>query len=233
MFFFQQNLKSIRRFLREWLFGRGLFPFIVLTLIVFLILKGFFVIERNLRPAILSLAELKANAVAVDAVNMALMDKMAQGIAYHDLIAVRQDDRGKIVMAQINTFAVNRLIADTTLTIQEALKVIEEKPFNLPLGEVLDNYLFAAYGPKIPVRLKPAGRVNTRLQDSLEEAGINQVRHKIYLEVLTEVRVVIPFTSTRVEVQTTVPLTDALYPGSVPDTVINLQTGMFDPAPGE
>lgn len=228
---FQHYLKHIRRFLKEWLFGQGLFPFVVLCLIVFLILKGFWVIEQNLRPAILSLAELKANAVAVDAVNLALRDKMAQDIAYHDLIAVRQDDQGKIVMAQINTFEVNRLMAETVLAIQETLKIIEEKPVNLPLGEVLDNYLLAAYGPKIPIRLKPAGRVNTRLLDSFEEAGINQVRHKIYLEVLTEIRIVIPFTSTRIEVQTTVPLTDALYPGGVPDTVINLQTGMFGPEP--
>lgn len=228
----QHNLKHSRRFLKEWLFGRGLLPFVVLCLIVFLTLKGLWIIERNLRPAILSLAELKANAVAVDAVNTALRDKMAQGLAYHDLIAVRQDEQGKIVMAQINTFAVNSLIAETTLAIQETLKAIEEKPVKLPLGEVLDNYLLAAYGPKIPIRLKPAGRVNTRLLDSFDEAGINQVRHKIYLEVLTEVRVVIPFTSTRVEVQTTVPLTDALYPGGVPDTVINLQTGMFGSGPG-
>lgn len=229
MFIFQRYAKHAGRFLRGTLFNRGLFSFIVLCLAAFLTLKGFWFAEQNLRPAILSIAELKANMVAVDAVNIAIRDQVAQGIPYRDLLAIRQDGKGKIVLAQINTPEVNRLMAEITLAIQEALKNIEEKPFKIPLGEVLDNYLLAAYGPRIPVKLEPAGRVNTRLQDSFEEAGINQVRHKIYLEVLTEVRVIIPFTSTRVEVHTTVPLTDALYPGDVPDTVINFNTGIFDP----
>ncbi|MGI6308376.1 MAG: sporulation protein YunB [Dethiobacteria bacterium] len=226
---FQRGPKHICRFLKGCLLNQGLFSFIILCLVVFLILKSFWIIEQNLRPAILSLAELKANMVAIDAVNLAIRDKVTQGILYQDLLTIRQDDKGKIVMAQINTMEVNRLMVETTLATQEALKVIEEEAIKIPLGEVLNNYLLAAYGPGITVKLKPAGKVNTHLLNSFEEAGINQVRHKIYLDVLTEVRVIVPFTSTRVEVHTTVPLVDALYPGEVPDTVINLHTGMFGP----
>jgi len=83
--------------------------------------------------------------------------------------------------------------------------------------------IFANTGPKIPVTLTPVGYVGTRIIDEFEEAGINQVRHKIYLEISSDIQVVIPFISDVTTVSVTVPLVDAIYPGEVPDTVINLE----------
>lgn len=226
---FQRNPKRFSRFLNKGLSNPGLISFMVLCLVLFLCLQGFFLLERKLRPPILSLAELKAHTLAQEAVNMAVMEKVVQNVLYQDLLSIKQNDQGKIVMVQINTVEINRLMVETTLAVQEALQTLGEEPIRVPLGEALDNYFLAAYGPKIKIRLLPAGRVNTRLLDTFEDAGINQVRHKIYLDVFTEVRIVIPFISKEVEVQTTVPLADAFYPGEVPGVVIDFQGGAFSP----
>jgi len=224
-----RNSKRILRFLNKGLSNPGLVSFLVLCLALFLCLKVLFMLERSLRPPILSLAELKANMLAQEAVNRAVMEKVVQNVHYQDLLSVKQNEQGKIVMVQINTMEINRLMVETTLAVQEALKVLGEETIRIPLGEAMDNYIIAAYGPKIKIRLIPAGMVNTRLLDSFEDVGINQVRHKIYLDVLSEVRVIIPFTSKEVEVQTTVPLADAFYPGEVPGVVIDFQGGAFNP----
>jgi len=219
---FLRRRKNVSRFLNDRLLNYGLLSFIILCLLVFMLLRVFWTIEKSLRPAILSIAQVKADMLATDAVNRAIMEEVARGILYQDLISIKQDDRGKIIMAQINTMEINRLMAKTTMATQNALKEIGKEPIKIPLGEVLDSYLLAAYGPEIPVKLVPVGRVNTALLDSFEEAGINQVRHKIYLDVFTEIRIVIPFITEDLEVHTTIPLADAIYPGEVPETVINL-----------
>jgi sporulation protein YunB len=72
------------------------------------------------------------------------------------------------------------------------------------------------------VKLKPMGRVNTEVFDSFEDAGINQTRHKIYLQVITEVQVIVPLITDSIEVITVMPLADTIYIGEVPDTLINL-----------
>jgi len=221
--------KRVCRFLSIRLLNYGLLSFLVICLLIFFSIKAFMVLEKNLRPAILSIAEVRADMLATDAVNRAIMEEVARGIFYQDLISIKQDESGRIIMAQINTMEVNRLMAKTTIATQNALKQIEKEPLKIPLGEVLDSYLLAAYGPEIPVKLVPVGRVNTSLLDSFEEAGINQVRHKIYLDVFTEVRVVVPFISSHIEVHSTVPLADTIYPGDVPDTVINLIMGALSP----
>jgi sporulation protein YunB len=114
-------------------------------------------------------------------------------------------------------------MAETTIRVQDALKAIRGEIIYIPLGQAIDSHLLANYGPRIPVRLVPIGRVNTNVIDVFESAGINQTRHKVYLDIHAEVTVVIPFVSSVIEVVTSVPLADNVYIGAVPDTVINLQ----------
>ncbi|NMB41826.1 MAG: sporulation protein YunB [Firmicutes bacterium] len=219
--------RTIKRFFHDQ--NYNLLSFLILCLLVFLLFKGFWSIEKSLRPAILSLAQVKAHALAVDAINKAIVEEVAHGVYYQDLISIKLDNEGRIAMAQINTVEINNLTAKTTIAAQNILKEIEKEPIKIPLGEVFGSYLVAAYGPKIPIKMLPAGRVSTTLLDSFEEAGINQVRHKIYLDVSTEMRIVVPFVSDNIEVQTTIPLADAIYPGEIPETIVNFIMGAFQP----
>ncbi len=208
-------------------FGRsrkpGFLSFVVIIVIIFLLVEGVFFLERQLRPSVVAIASVKADILATNAINEAVLEKMTEDTSYKEIIDVEKNNNGDIVMAQLNSMEVNRLLSETTIATQRALKKLEKKePIKIPIGEAMDNYLLATYGPGIPVRLIPMGRVNTRLEDSFEEAGINQVRHKVYLEVDTEIQIVVPFVSAPVEVVTTVPIADTIYPGEVPETVIDL-----------
>jgi len=202
-----------------------LLKFIFICLAIFLFLELLILAENRLRPAILSVAELRADFLATDAVNQAVLEQVSRGTLYKELIQIEQDESGRIVMAKLNTGKINKIMSETTIATQEALLDISSEPFLIPMGEIFDHYLLATYGPNIPVQFIPVGRVNTGLIDSFESAGINQVRHKIYLDIITEVRIVIPFLGKELEVHTTVPLADTIYPGEVPETVINLGTG--------
>lgn len=206
---------------------RNLITFMLITAILFLLLEGLFYVEKKLRPAIIAVAAIKANAVAIEAINRAILDKATQGVDYQDLIQIERDEQGKIVLARLNSVEANRVMAETSIAIKDALGNMERMTVRIPLGEVTDNYLLAAYGPSIPVRFIPAGKVNTELEDRFESAGINQTRHKIHLRVHAEMQIVIPFTAAPVMVDTTVPVTDTIYLGQVPDTVINI------PYPGQ
>ncbi len=203
--------------------SRELIVFIVLAVFLFVVLRLFLFFDRNLRPSILSVAAARADVIATEAINNAVSDKVARNILYQDIILLQKNKDGKIIMAQTNNMEVNRLMAETTMRVQDALATLKGEVIYIPLGQALGSYLLANYGPRIPISLVPIGFVNTNIIDTFEEAGINQVRHKIYLDIHAEVQVIIPFVSTVTKVSTTVPIVDAIYPGDVPDTVINLQ----------
>ena len=141
-----------RRFFSEGRM-RALASFIIITAILFLIVEGFIFIEKRLRPSIISLAEIKACNLATEAVNKAIIDKVAGDISYQELILIEKDNEGKIVLAQLNMAEANRILSETVITTLDLLNNTEKTTFDIPLGEVLGSYLFATYGPRIPLSL--------------------------------------------------------------------------------
>lgn len=200
----------------------SLILFLITVVVLLILVEGLFLVERKIRPAILAAAVMECDNIATMAINEVLLEKVVPTVSYKDLINIEQDENGKIVMAQTNTAEINRIMALTTVATGETVTEISEREIKLPLGKITGIYYLEAYGPKIPVKLKPMGRVNTVVFDSFENAGINQTRHKIYMQVITEVQIIVPLIADSIEVFTMVPLADTIYLGEVPDILINL-----------
>ena len=219
--------------LRRLRLNPRLIIFIILIVIILLFIQIFLFVESNLRPTLLAIAEARAKIIAFDAINQAINEKVAQEIRYNDLIEVEKDRDGKIAMTQINTMEVNRIQAETVRRVQGTLQNIEGEIVRIPIGQVLGSQILAYYGPKVPVTLIPIGTVHVDISHSFSEAGINQTRHKIYLEVFADVQFVVPFISAEREVKTAIPIADTIYMGDVPDTVIDLPFPLKDGDGGE
>lgn len=185
----------------------GLIAVSILTVIV---------IDRRLRPTLLQIAEMRAQVIATRAINQSISEKVAGGIRYEDLFSVKTDSRGKIVMLQQNTAEVNRLASQATMAVQETMHQISRERIDIPLGQILGSQLLATYGPIISVMVVPVGTVTTKVLDRFEQEGINQTRHRIYLEITGQIRIVVPLISSNVTVVSEVPITDATVLGEVP-----------------
>ncbi|NLZ92914.1 MAG: sporulation protein YunB [Firmicutes bacterium] len=208
-------------FRRRMLISREAKVFLLFVILIFLIMQTFRTLERGLAPVILTIAAARIHHQATAAINQSVVSNMS--VNYTDLISMVTDQNGNIVLAQVNNGQINNIIAQTTLQIKDTLSELAREKMHIPLGQALGSYLLAHTGPKIPVTVTPLGIVKTNLVDRFEDAGFNQVRHKIYLKVETEMQIAIPFSADKVTVDATIPLVDAIYPGEVPETIINLQ----------
>lgn len=188
--------------------------------LLFLLLLTVF--ERSLKPTIKEIAEAKARWAATEAVNQAIKVKIAESVDYHELISVQKDAGGRVVLMQPNIVRINQLASDTTLVINQTLEELADDRFQIPLGQVLGSQLLANYGPRISVSIYPVGTVRTNVFDRFEEAGINQTRHRIYLNVICQVKVVVPLITSNVKVSEKVPITDTVIVGQVPEFYVKL-----------
>lgn len=203
-------------------FPRRLVGFAILVLLLFLLLKTFLIIEANLRPTIIALAQAKANVLATEAINEAINQNIAKGSRYEHLIFTQKDKDGNVVLAEINNMELARIQALTILNIQTALKELASQKIKIPLGQALGSEILANFGPKIPVNLVPIGTVKAEMRQSFDSAGINIVSHQVGIDITATVQIVIPFVKAEISVKTYTPLVTATFFGRVPETVINL-----------
>ena len=79
--------------------------------------------------------------------------------------------------------------------------------------------MFYNMGPKITVKMQQIGNITTSYESEFESAGINQTRHKIYLNMTATMRVIVPFNSKEVEVTCQIPVSDTIIVGKIPGMV--------------
>lgn len=198
---------------------------VLLVIISMLVSSGFWLVESHLKPTLLTIAEAKATLFATQAINKVINETAVAGVDSASLVDIKVDSKGRVVFIQPNTMEFNRLAADTTIKVQNALKEITEETITIPAGQVFGSQLLASMGPRISITVIPVGTVQVKVVDTFEQAGINQTRHMIYLLATTQVKIVVPLVSKSVNVTTQVPIAEYVVVGEVPGTYVQVPLG--------
>jgi sporulation protein YunB len=181
--------------------------------------------DASLRPIITSMAQAQCRALAVGVLNPALSGAMGVGVTYGDLISVRTDNAGRVSMLEARTAAMNQLARNVRERAQSGLQQLGVARINIPLGAVLGSRVLAGSGPQIPVKVYPVGSVSTNYQSEFEQSGINQTRHKLFLQVTTIIQIVIPTQTNAVTVTENMLIAESIIVGEVPQSFFTNEGG--------
>ena len=187
-----------------------------------LLAAGLIAMEQNLSQTMLDMAFARAYSMAVETINRAVKEVTAQGITYEELIDAQTDAQGRISMLRANTMRMNELAARTALLAEEELNSAENQFVEIPLGAALGVRFLSGFGPRLEVQIPPVGAVHTSFDTEFETAGINQTRHKIFLNLRATVSLIVPTGSQLVEVTSTVPIAESIIVGEVPDSFVDV-----------
>ena len=199
------------------------------VLITFIILLTLFIlvwiIMRSVAPTIVAFAEARIRSLVTAAVNDAIFNVMSDGVSYGELITIEKGLDGDAVLLSANSVMINKLANDTAKMSEQFISSIGEQGIDIPLGTLTGTPLFSGKGPKVKILVEPVGSVICRFVSEFEQAGINQTRHKIYLDVMTEVDIIIPTAESTVNTITQVLVAESILIGNVPDTYLFFGTG--------
>ncbi len=195
---------------------------IIVSAILFLFIYLYNYIDKNIKPTLVAIAEIRAKSVTTKAINDTIKSKIWDDIDYESLILVKYDKDGRVSMMQANTILMNTLAADMALEVQEQLKNLSNTKVNVPLSNAFDRQIL--YLPNIKLQIQPQGSVNVGFATEFEEAGINQTRHRIYLIVSTDIKLIIPLITETINITTNIPIAETIIIGNVPEQFIHIPT---------
>lgn len=194
-----------------------------LVLLVLLLAAVLLLIDRNFKPIVLSLAEARSASLASQVLNAALGQALGDGVDYEDLMNVRMDENGQVALLSANTVQMNRLADKAGAAALRMLENMSSERVSVPLGAALGITLLAGSGPGIPVSIVPIGSVSTDFETEFEACGINQTRHKVYLQVSATIRIVIPTGAKTTNVSANMLVAESIIVGGVPDGFVGYE----------
>ena len=193
-----------------------------LILLVLLLTAAVIAMEQNLSQTMLDMAFARAYSMAVETINRAVKQAMGQGVTYEELIDAQRDAQGRVSMLRANTMRMNELASQTALLAERELGSAENQVVEIPLGAALGVSFLSGFGPRLEVQILPVGAVHTSFDTEFETAGINQTRHKIFLNLRATVSLIVPTGSQLVEVTSTVPIAESIIVGEVPESFVDV-----------
>lgn len=196
--------------------------FIIFLTCLLLPIIIFEAITLLIEPSIMALCQIRATSIGVSISSTAVKEVM-NDINYTDLVTLERDNNGKIIALQAKVIEMNQLSSQIAAKMQELYSQINDAYVKIPIGNFTGNTLLAGRGPNIIVRIIPAGTVSTDFKTEFISTGINQTRHRIYLEIVSKVRVVAPLTTKTIEVVNNVNVAETVLVGDVPNSFYNLE----------
>lgn len=147
----------------------------------FLVMLIWFVFSK-LQPSFIEYAKVYSNNIANEVVNNAIDDVFVKE-EYQSLAKIMENSSENIKAIETDTAKVNRLKSSIMQAMQKSIDSHKSDTVYVPLGSCSNLYFLAGLGPKVPIRIYPVSIVNADFKESFDSVGINQVKHKLYLDV--------------------------------------------------
>lgn len=199
-------------------------PLRILLVIICIISAGLLslllAVNANMRPALTSIAEARITALAVSAMNDAIMERM-DGSSYTSLITA-YDNGEKVYMLQADTRQMNMMAADCCAAAQARIAALGEQGVSVPLGTVSGITYLSGRGPGIRVTFTPVGSVESDFDSELVSSGINQSLYRVNIRLTSNIRLIMPGVSHSIEVSSEAAIAESIIVGEVPQVYTNV-----------
>ncbi len=196
------------------------------VLVLGVLLLAMVAVDNKLRPLVQNYGYISARRSAMVAVHTGVEKVLAADeLRYTDLVTIERDNEGKVLSAEANVSAINRLKAAATNAVTEELQLREKQNVKIPLGSLLGGSFFTGRGPFLNLAIHTSGMVISELTGDFTDAGINQTNHRLSLNMKVMITAALPAERVSLEVNTSFLVCETVLVGQVPQTVLQVDFG--------
>ena len=214
---------------------------IIIIIIIFFTSLFLYYLNKKIMPRVMAYALIETEKIGTIIINDAVSKKVLENLNFDDLFIITRNDNNEIISIDFNTIIVNKILTTSTHQIEVSLTFLEKDKLDaidlpkniimhknnkgiyylIPTGVALNNSFLSLLGPKIPVKLELTGSVSSSISTNITNYGINNALVEVYLNISVTVKVIMPFISKDVVVDSQIPLIIKMINGKVPEYYLN------------
>ena len=174
--------------------------------------------ESALRPVLAAAARYQVRSQVTAAVEQwAARDLQERGVDYSNFVAITRNEAGEITALSADMARLNLLRAELSAHLLERLED-SQLELTIPVGSLLPLEPTWARGPELHLRALALGTASAEFESEFTSAGINQTRHRLWLELSVPVTVLLPGGGEELTVDSRLCVAETVIVGQVPQT---------------
>ena len=212
-----------RRSVRRKNYDHRAFKLAVLVILMGLITYMAYYWVFRISPNLEAVSAIKTKSIVNRIVNETINEKFGNETSAGNLLITETDEEGSIEMVQSNTAAINNLISELLVELQDRYKNGEAgTDIEVPIGSLIGSKILSQSGPTVELTIIPVAVSKIDFITEFESLGINQTKYKVYVVLSTEARVMAPFSMHHIEVESTILVAEAIILGKVPESFVQV-----------
>ena len=168
-------------------------------------------------PAFISISEDKIYSLSFNIINRVINEELSK-IDTQNLIDYKYDTSGKITAVNANIGIMNQLNNTISARITQEISKLENIYIKIPLGSFINTHYLSGIGPEIPIKILLLNNINTEYNTEFTSTGINQTRHRIFINVNYDFRVLSMLVTEDSTIKIQIPIAETIIVGNVPTT---------------
>lgn len=175
-------------------------------------------VTLRVRPLMLEYGSNLIQYTATRAINDSMQDKIYEDRAdYQELVQLERDSENRVTAVKTDSISMNRIKTEVVNAVYEQINTLEQAKLEIPAGTIFAPSWCSGMGPKVPIGMAGLGKASAEFISAFSQAGINQTRHNIILEVRADVDVLTPLGHETTTVTSQFVVTDTVIVGTVPE----------------
>ena len=208
---------------RKWL--KLLITFILLIIFTFIILVF---LSNKVMPFYMNYSEAEMKRVVTTVINKSVTEEVTNQLEVDSLFVLKKENDNTIIV-DFDPVIVNRVMSKISDVVYNNLKLISKKDkltlekynldesyFYIPGGIIFNTTMLNNVGRRIPINLEIISSVNPNLKTEVTEYGINNSLIEVYINVIVDVKMILPMYANTMQIVVVVPLAVKLIQGEVP-----------------
>ena len=165
---------------------------------------------------------------ATDLMTLCINDTISRKFAEEDydydyFVNLEYGADGSVTAVQTNMARIN---APSSELLSDIVHAADGGQLSLssPVGNVLGSSLLLGKGPEIPVDITMLTSSHVDFKNELSDAGINQTKHQMKLDVVIDIDVIMPWRTVSTQVVSEILIAETVIVGQVPQTYLDMET---------
>lgn len=155
--------------------------------------------------------------IGSDSINNTIADYFSENYySYSDFVELSCENNNSITSLQANSALMNKVKAELSILLSEELNKQKSNKLSIPIGNISNNIIFHGLGPKVDITVNSTEITDLVFNDSFEYVGINQVRHKIFIDAYVTISVMCANITKSEVIHDIIPVAETVIVGDVP-----------------
>ena len=150
----------------------------------------------------------------------ALNSALDPSFEFGDYFKIEKNNNGDIVMINTDSYKFNLLANKIVIEVSNYFNEELSKGVDVPIGAFTGIRMLAGFGKKVKMPLVNVYSIRCDIVSSFQDAGINQTKHSLYINIVPEVFIVTRFSTKHLIDKISILIYENIIVGDIPSTYL-------------